>query len=578
MKNLFKKILAIGLAASMTLGMAVTSFAEGEVADGGDGTNVTEPVEPGDVEPGDENTDPETPAEPEAPAAEYDAEVWVNGKDVKAKGDVKEDLNKTAVIALADLLAEDTAEDEKPAETTSSTEATEAPAQSEEEPAQSEEEPAAQAEAAESGSETEGDETPATTPSTGSTTTPPEEEVKVQIGLSKELPEKTKYIFSVLEASEENTIEKAFDAKFKGAKSKKASVKFDKKTASFKVTAGKEAGAVEVWIAEYNSKSKAITAYTSFDVIVKTAPKKFTVEIPATEDAEAVAKKATVNVKDEITLAVNTGEEVVSEDTTYTWTVKAPKTVTDETAKDFYTLTANGKTATFATKATTSATKVDKYTITCVNDQSQKKATFTVTVTNDLTTVTLAAVAMDSAAEAKIVKELTWGTDYTATGVVDAEAYGTTDKIKLFVSKEIDTEDAKTWEIDTSKKAPKFKLTGEKSKALTAKFGKDGKITLTAKKGTEAGTQAQVIMVVTHNDKSIEVYTMVVTMGAKADETPVEPEEPQCNCEPVEGVHQEGCPLYVAPEEPEEPQCNCEPVEGVHQEGCPLYVAPEATE
>ncbi len=573
MKNLFKKILAIGLAASMTLGMAVTSFAEDEVADGGDDITVTEPAEPGD-----ENTDPETPAEPEAPAAEYDAEVWVNGKDVKANEDkkIEADLNKTAVIALADLLAEDTAEDEKPAETTSSTEATEAPAQSEEEPA-------AQAEAAESGSETEGDETPATTPSTGSTTTPPEEEVKVQIGLSKELPEKTKYIFSVLEASEENTIEKAFDAKFKGAKSKKASVKFDKKTASFKVTAGKEAGAVEVWIAEYNSKSKAITAYTSFDVIVKMAPKKFTVEIPATEEAAAVAKKATVNVKDEITLAVNTGEEVVSEDATYTWTVKAPKTVTEETAKDFYTLTANGKTATFATKAVTSATKVDKYTITCVNDQSQKKATFAVTVTNDLTTVTLGAVAMDSAADAKIVKELTWGTDYTATGAVATEAYSTTDKVKLYISKEVDTEDAKTWEVDTSKKTPKFKLTGEKSKALTAKFDKYGKITLTAKKGTEAGTQAQVIMVVTHNDKSIEVYTMVVTMGAKADETPVEPEK-KCTCDPApaEGeAHAEGCPLAEeAPEAgEEEPQCNCEPVEGVHQEDCPLAEkAPEATE
>lgn len=53
------------------------------------------------------------------------------------------------------------------------------------------------------------------------------------------------------------------------------------------------------------------------------------------------------------------------------------------------------------------------------------------------------------------------------------------------------------------------------------------------------------------------------------------PEDPQCNCTPVDGVHAEDCPLYKAPEEP---QCNCTPEDGVHAEDCPLYQAPAAPE
>lgn len=67
---------------------------------------------------------------------------------------------------------------------------------------------------------------------------------------------------------------------------------------------------------------------------------------------------------------------------------------------------------------------------------------------------------------------------------------------------------------------------------------------------------------------------------ASLDDTQTQ-ETPVCTCTPVEGVHAEGCALYVKPEAPveepkteETPVCTCTPVEGVHAEACALYVAP----
>lgn len=49
-------------------------------------------------------------------------------------------------------------------------------------------------------------------------------------------------------------------------------------------------------------------------------------------------------------------------------------------------------------------------------------------------------------------------------------------------------------------------------------------------------------------------------------------EEPkECTCDTEDGVHAEGCPLYVAP------QCTCGSETDVHKKGCPLYVAPSCT-
>lgn len=451
MKNLFKKILAIGLAASMTMGMAVTSFAE-------------------------EPTDPETSAA---------VEVWVNGKDIKEKKKddvvvVEADLNKTYVKELADLVVAD----------------------------------AGEAVAEEAG---EGE---------GTKTEP-------QVGLNAELAEGCKYVVAVSDKAdtEITTVEQAI-VKGKAAKCDLAKASYkkanDKKEipANITVTAGKKAGTAVIWVAEIN-KAKEVVAYASFEVAVKEAPKKFSIEIPATEDAEAIAKKATVNVGTSVALAVVLPEEVTaSDDTTYTWTVKGPKGVTE----DAYTLTGNDAAATFKATAMTTTAKADKYTITCTNDQSQKKAKFTVTVVNDLTDVKLGDIKLDNADEAKVVKELVCNADYTVEAAYAPAAvegvvpYATTDKVKLYVA-EVPEGEAKAYTIDEAGKNPKFQFTGTKAKALTAKIDKQGKITLTAKKGTEGGTQVQLIWVSTHADKTIDVYTTIVTIGEVVEEAPAEDPE-----------------------------------------------------
>lgn len=68
-------------------------------------------------------------------------------------------------------------------------------------------------------------------------------------------------------------------------------------------------------------------------------------------------------------------------------------------------------------------------------------------------------------------------------------------------------------------------------------------------------------------------------------QTPTEPapEEPQCNCTPVDGIHAETCPLYQASAQPEKKECTCGAVADedgtiIHAEDCPLYVAPVVPE
>ena len=214
-----------------------------------------------------------------------------------------------------------------------------------------------------------------------------------------------------------DTIEAVADAyeNGKGKKSDLAKASYKKGNAkketvdSIQITAGKEAGNAVIWIAEV-TKAKEIVAYATIDCTVKMAPKKFSVA--ATIDEEKFEKKATVNVGKAVALEVAFPENTEEPDaeTTYTWTVKGPKNVTE----DAYTLTGNDAEATFTAKAMTTTAKADKYTITCVNDQSQKKAKFTITVTNNLTDVKLGDIELDNADEAKVVKELVCNAaDYT---------------------------------------------------------------------------------------------------------------------------------------------------------------------
>ena len=538
MSKLLKKLIALGLVATMAMTSTVTSFAEGE------GTTVTETETP---TTGEENTEEEKKEEAD------EAVVWVNGKDVKAntKKKIEAKLNKTYVKALADLMVEGTTDS---GDVTTPASSTEAPESSDVSDSQTEAPANEVADGSDSSSQSEAPaEDPKESESTSTTKPAEEEKVVAQVGLNKTLGAKVKYLVSVTD-KEVTDYTKAFPNnkanKSNLAKATYKAAKAGKNEANITVTAGKEAGAAKVWVAEFDSAKKAIIAYNFFEVEVKMAPSKFTVQIPGKEAVEEkkdsegnviqkaqdavapITKKATVNVTEEVELEVKIdkpvdtdGKSQVSAGATYTWTVKAPKGAKETTN---YTIVSNGTAATFTALAMTTATKADKYTLTCTNDQSGKKSTFAVTVTNDMSDVKILDVKMESAAEAAQETKLQWNTEAykttTAAAFKDGEdvVYATTDKVKVYISEAVDTESAKTWELNTSGKAPKFKLTGTKSKALTAKMAKDGTITLKAKKGTAAGTQAQVILAVTHADKTIDVYTFVVTIGAKAEEkTPV---------------------------------------------------------
>ena len=74
----------------------------------------------------------------------------------------------------------------------------------------------------------------------------------------------------------------------------------------------------------------------------------------------------------------------------------------------------------------------------------------------------------------------------------------------------------------------------------------------------------------------LDTTTPLEDADNSADEIPVAEDgaaidTPTCTCGTQDGVHAEGCPLYVAPSEP---VCSCGTQDGVHAEGCPLYVAP----
>ena len=570
MKKLLKKILAVGLSATMMLGMAVTSFATGE-----------------------DEAEPTTPTTPAAPSAT----VWVNGKDVKANSAKKISASyaKTAEVKLADLKAAEQKyayiieEDYKTKVTADLSAVTKegtlvykkmvtassnenvkvtikdasavavgtytysaAVAASGSVAAQaakwSNASGVALAADAISVSGTPAADDTFTVALAWDTTeckdaknvavkegaTVAEDTVvkvvqQVREGLTASLPAKTKYLISVT-GTDVTTYTDAFPSN-KATKSTMASAKYDKKNSKFIVTAGKEKGTGKVWIAEYSSVKKAITCYESFDLTVNMAPSKFTIQIPAVKaDAEkkieakdAITKKTTVSVGDTIsleTLVSKPAAEDVTATTTYKWEVKLPKNAKAEDVT--ITPAQDTKTATIKFNKIPVATKSTNFTITCTNVQSQKKATFKVTVNNDITSVTLPAIAVKNAYEDKQNATVKLGAD-TANIVIKTKASGneavtkldTTDKIKVYVANIPEDATDKGYTKEDGEKKDTFKLTA-KCKEISAKLSKEGVLTVTAKKGTMPGTQAKLLFVVTHKDKNIDVYESTITVGTPA--------------------------------------------------------------
>ncbi|MBO4415304.1 MAG: hypothetical protein J5824_04895, partial [Lachnospiraceae bacterium] len=89
------------------------------------------------------------------------------------------------------------------------------------------------------------------------------------------------------------------------------------------------------------------------------------------------------------------------------------------------------------------------------------------------------------------------------------KASQTTDKVKFFVTSALEEKDGYTLSNN------KFKLTKKSAKVKVAY--KNGEVKLTAAKGTPDGTQARILIVVTHADKTVEVFESgVITVGTAA--------------------------------------------------------------
>ena len=334
-----------------------------------------------------------------------------------------------------------------------------------------------------------------------------------EIGLNKTITDGYKYVISVT-GTDVTDVAKAFDSKGKGLKSNLAKAAVKAKDSSVTITAGKEAGSAVIWVAEVDKKAKTVGAYAKINCTVKMAPSKFTIEVPKTGSAEAITKKTTLTVGSSVTLAVNVSkpETGVDESTTYTWSVKLPKNAAIDKNIAFEEGDTEG-TCTFTFKEMVNATKAESYTITCVNDQSQKKSTFKVTVVNDITAVTIGDAETIAIADATEAKQTATVKATIATNA-GANVADSTDKIKVYIAGTDKIGEGEGYTLTVGEKKDTFKLT-TKSKEVSAKY-KDGDITLTAKKGV-AGKTVKLLVVVTHKDKTIDVYEKLVTVAAAAD-------------------------------------------------------------
>lgn len=220
------------------------------------------------------------------------------------------------------------------------------------------------------------------------------------------------------------------------------------------------------------------------------------------------------------------------------------KATVDEKSKDLVEVTVNGDEITVKALALNAdkPTKTAKAKVTIVNQFNNKKASLAVTIVNNVTNVNSGdtTVVLPDASEEKKTVEITysdaqeltagqWNISTSATDVaIDTEEdegkkaaiklpYQTTDKIKLYITGDATAAAAGTddkivtagYKVERDAKGKdKFTLT-TKSKDISAKLAKDGKITLTVKKGV-AEAKGKLLIVCTHVDKTIDVYEVIL--------------------------------------------------------------------
>ena len=322
------------------------------------------------------------------------------------------------------------------------------------------------------------------------------------------LPEGCKYIVSVTDTEVDDVVN-AFGTGGKGKKSDVAKPSVKAKDGIVSVAAGKTAGVARIWVAAYNSKAKKIEASGYFDVTVGTAPKKLYLTADSKAEKTAAIKSIMLNNGDTETVFVNADGTGLSSYASFAW--EAPK----DTDGLLSISPSNGtaQSATIGLKSVPTDGKVKKIAVSAINNESGKKVSFSVIISNAVKEVTglSKTYQLDSAAEAAVEATLDYSlVCYSSTGTTTDT---TTDKIKVYVTTAL--EEGTGYSL--TKNNTKFTQSGSKSKVKVTY--KNGEFTLKAPKKTNVGTKVRVLIVATHADKSIDVFESgVITIGTAAAE------------------------------------------------------------
>lgn len=348
-----------------------------------------------------------------------------------------------------------------------------------------------------------------------------------------------------------------------------ASVKSKSGSTSVVLKAGKTGGTAYVWVIDVKA-DKTAGKMVKIPVNVKVAPKSVLLFSDAyllgieddedcwagltfdddgkinTIDKKLASKKTNLNVGYEVYFklvsVVDLKNNVTTEDVTY-------KAVVDEKIKDYLYVEVNDDNEVYVYVKDTNyetPTKVTKGKITFICNQNGKKTNLTVSITNDideeLVSFNSERYNIPDASTEKQTLTISydaagiWMDDNTPTYAFESVmnygenfdydtkgcSFATTDKIKLFVTSndkprvEGDNGSYTTYGYTLTKgdKKDTFELT-EKSKEVSAKLDKTGNIILTAKKGTPKDTKAKLLYVVTHQDKTIDVYEAIISVGGE---------------------------------------------------------------
>lgn len=238
-----------------------------------------------------------------------------------------------------------------------------------------------------------------------------------------------------------------------------------KKTGEIKISAASDAGSAKVWLMDVAADGTLVNS-NSFIVNVKAAAASVTV----TDKDGAVAKKIGLAAGEMATFTLKgllKDKKTVATDATYSVTV-------DEKYAANIQVDYNANAGTFTLKGVkTDNGKAVKAKVNVLCNESGKKASISVTVTNPTSGIRASLVAGESL-------NLHWKGDTTKLNILETNAENggkTTDKVKVYISDDSQTPLA----VDA-----KGKVTYTKSKALSASY-KDGVLTLKRNEPREAG-------------------------------------------------------------------------------------------